>query len=161
MLLSVNPGPSFADGWWWGGCPWTFGLVLHSVHVPQSLYLVSSSNPLISVRRGVPSYCWGVHSHEAACKGRGFFGAIWAPSSECRATATHLKKNRKPSLKKINTKCPGSHRQIQMHPKGLNAIVTFKNLSSVSCFWAPGNPRKQQGDQFYFCYYYFFNEMIE
>ena len=31
---------------------------------------------------------------EAACKRRGFFGAIWAPSSECRATPSHLKKNK-------------------------------------------------------------------
>lgn len=26
----------------------------------------------------------GVCSNEVACRGRGFFGAIWAPSSECR-----------------------------------------------------------------------------
>lgn len=148
----------FADGWW--GVSLDFPLSSTQCSCTTITLSCFQLNPLISVRWGVTSYCWGVHPHEAACKGRGFFGAIWAPSSECRATATHLKK-RKPSLKKINTKCPGSHRQIQMHPKGLNAKVTFKNLSSVSCFWAPGNPRKQQSDQLYFCYYYFFNEVIK
>lgn len=120
---------------WGGGVPGLSASFYTVFIVPQSFSLLPLQTIDLRQKGCITSYRWSVHSHDAACRRRGFFGAIWAPSSECRAAPTRaaaLKKENLP-LKKITTKCPGSHRQLQMHPKGLNAKVTFKNLSSVSC----------------------------
>lgn len=70
---------------------------------------------------------------EVACKGRGFFGAIWAPSSECRANPSHLKKKITKN-KQINKSqgAPALTGKPSRTLKGYQLKSLFKNVGSVS-----------------------------